>query len=612
MNNISDFDKFANRIGFYFNEKERIGTFFGFILTILYISFSLILFLLFINTTINHKNIIVYHSTLFSNDIPSIDINTNLINFAFGLENPNTNTRFIDETIYSPKIFFMKSSKINGEFQIEKIELEYENCKIEYFGDNYKTFFIDNELNNSYCLKNYNVSLLGGINYNKMNYLTIKLYPCINNTQNNYHCKPQEIIDSYLNDGDLSIIIKDIGLDPSDYESPVKPSIQTLNYYIDKSIYKKYIIYYGIAQIKTDIGFIIEKIKTEKYLQFIKDVQLYNSEYYENKEIISIELRLDDKIYTLSRTYTKIYDVISLIGGYMKILNTILILISLLSHSLIPELKILNGIFNFNLKEKKMTIKIRSIKDFNSIVYKKTLYFPSDKQLTNLNTKIPNNNNNIIKNSLIANDYYENKNNNNNMNNLSKNCLIGIDNNDNNSSSININIFNKRKHNSLVIIKEKENEKSNNSNNNNSEKKISIFSGQKNNQYSFKNVYNNGNNNNVNNNNNNNCNDNKKKNNNYIYRVGSFYPKFHSAQKIHNNDNNSNNNNNNNLKNYSDQLYFNIFHYYCCGNCFRKKKEIELYKLGLSVYKKRMDIINVFTLLLFTEKNCLQAEDNYN
>ena len=178
MNNISDFDKFSNRIGFYFNEKEKIGTFFGFILTLLYISFSLILFLIFIIITINHRNILMYNSTLYSIDMLSIDINENLINFAFGLANPKTNNRFIDETIYYPKIILYKQSKKNGEFQNDETsELEYENCKIEYFGDNYKTFFINNELNNSYCLKNYNVSLLGGINNNKMNYLSIKLYP---------------------------------------------------------------------------------------------------------------------------------------------------------------------------------------------------------------------------------------------------------------------------------------------------------------------------------------------------------------------------------------------------------------------------------------------------
>ena len=174
MNNISDFDKFSNRIGFYFNEKEKIGTFFGFILTLLYISFSLILFLIFIIITINHRNIIVYNSTLYSNDMPSIDINEKLINFAFGLANPETNIRFIDETIYTPKIIFYKQSKKNGKFQTDEInELDYENCKIEYFGDNYKTFFINNELNNSYCLKNYSLSLLGGINYDKMSYISI-------------------------------------------------------------------------------------------------------------------------------------------------------------------------------------------------------------------------------------------------------------------------------------------------------------------------------------------------------------------------------------------------------------------------------------------------------
>ena len=97
-------------------------------------------------------------------------------------------------------------------------------------------------------------------------------------------------------------------------------------------------------------------------------------------------------------------------------------------------------------------MRIRSIKDFNSIVYKKTLYFPSDKQLSNLNTKMPNNN--IIKNSLLANENCDNKNNNNN--NLSKNCLIGIDNNDNNNNNLSsVNILNKRKHNSLIIIKER-------------------------------------------------------------------------------------------------------------------------------------------------------------
>ena len=311
MKNISNFDKYSNRIGFYFNEKEKIGTFFGFILTILYISFSLILFLIFIINIINHRNLILNNSALYSKDIPSIDISENLINFAFGLENPKTNKRFIDETIYSPKIIFYRKSKKNGELQLDEAnELKYEKCKIEYFGNNYKNIFINNELNNSYCLQNYNLSLIGGINYNKMSYITIKFYPCINSTQNNHHCKPQEIIDSYLNEGYFSFLITDIGIDPSDYDFPVKPSIQNLIFNFDKSIYKDFIIYYGVTKIKTDIGFFLEKIKTEKYVKYVKDVQYsYNREYNKNSSICSIVLRLDDKINTFKRSYTKIYDV---------------------------------------------------------------------------------------------------------------------------------------------------------------------------------------------------------------------------------------------------------------------------------------------------------------
>ena len=45
---------------------------------------------------------------------------------------------------------------------------------------------------------------------------------------------------------------------------------------------------------------------------------------------------------------------------------------------------------------------------------------------------------------------------------------------------------------------------------------------------------------------------------------------------------------------------------------FAKKKEeqIELFNIGISLYKKRMDIINVFTIILLIEKILLKLEKN--
>ena len=577
--NYGNFDIYSNRIGFFFNDKEKIGTFLGLFLTIIYILSSITIFIIYLLNTIERKNLKVNEFILYSKDLPNIEISPNLIYFAFSLEYQNSSSRYIDETIYYPKILFISKNKINGTFNItDKKELEYEVCKKEKFEKDYQNILINEDLNNSYCLKDFNASLIGGYKYDRMSYLTIKLYPCINTTENNNHCKPQEEIDRYLKDGYFSILIKDIGLNPNNYSFPLISTYQNLYTNIGKSKYKDLFIIYGITEIQTDTSLFQEKIKTEKYLQFRKYEQSFylreDSMYYENenKPIISVEFRLDDNIFIQKRTYTKISDILYIIGGYMQILNTIFSLISILSNRLIPKLKILNGIFNFNFKEKKITMKINSIKEFKSILLKKTFVLPSNKQLFNLTYKTPINNN-IFRNSLKIN------NNRNSNNNMSKNSLIGLDNNGNNSSVMN-NILNQRKHNSLIVIKE-----SINSNNNSSVVKESLINERKNNFMSK--------------NDNNKSNGNK----NYIYRVGSFYPKFMTSEKKQNSDDNDT------PKEYTDKLKFNIFDYYCFRIFSRKKKDIELYKLGLSAYTKRMDIINVFTLLMLSEKNCLQYED---
>ena len=65
-----------------------------------------------------------------------------------------------------------------------------------------------------------------------------------------------------------------------------------------------------------------------------------------------------------------------------------------------------------------------------------------------------------------------------------------------------------------------------------------------------------------------------------------------------------NNNNDDDDKN----INLNLINYYCCSNICRKKKHIELFDIGVSLYRKRMDIINVFTILLLTEKILLKIE----
>ena len=79
-----------------------------------------------------------------------------------------------------------------------------------------------------------------------MSNIRIMIYPCRNSTKNNNICKPQELIDSYLNKGYFSILMKDIGLNPSNYSEPIVPTLQNLY----TTLNQKFIFYYRIAKNK--------------------------------------------------------------------------------------------------------------------------------------------------------------------------------------------------------------------------------------------------------------------------------------------------------------------------------------------------------------------------
>ena len=79
-----------------------------------------------------------------------------------------------------------------------------------------------------------------------MSNIRIMIYPCRNSTKNYNICKPQEVIDSYLNKGYFSILMKDIGLNPSNYSEPIVPTLQNLY----TTLNQKFIFYYRIAKNK--------------------------------------------------------------------------------------------------------------------------------------------------------------------------------------------------------------------------------------------------------------------------------------------------------------------------------------------------------------------------
>jgi hypothetical protein len=94
--NILDLDIYSRRISFFYRGKEKITSRFGFVLTLLYIIISFVIFFYYFFRTISRKDVTASDSTIYTDNIPSININHELFNLAFGLEHPTKISRFID------------------------------------------------------------------------------------------------------------------------------------------------------------------------------------------------------------------------------------------------------------------------------------------------------------------------------------------------------------------------------------------------------------------------------------------------------------------------------------------------------------------------------------
>ena len=557
--NILDLDIYSRRISFFYGGKEKISSKFGFFLTSLYIVISIVLFLNYFIRTISREEVTASDSTTHLDTIPSIDINQDIFNLAFGLEHPSTFSRFIDETIYYPKISYIEKIKKNGIFVNKlKINVEAEKCKNSKFGQNFQNLLEKGELNNSYCLSNYNLTLKGGFQYSEVAFIKISIFPCKNSTENNITCKPQNVIDKFFHNNYFSILAKDTALNPSDFSNPGLPILLNTYTSVDKQIKKDYYVKFAITEIETDTGLFSQQIKKDKFLRYTKDFDDFffvDSNYFTSgKEILSLTIRIEDNIYFQKRTYKKMAEVFASTGGYMQLIYSIFAIISILTKTMNIEKKLINSLFYFNVKQKKVILSIEYKKKLNYTTLgssiEKTEDIKETKQIWKNSEKnkkinfIPY----IAKKSPLIRKYSKFvKNEKKNEKSLRKSVSLGKDtpipiknNNGQNDASID----------GLLNIP-----------------KIKEYNGKK---YSI-------------------VQSNKILNNTQMNRL-----------YLRNKTNESENMEKLEKENFNG-VDFNLFEYYCFWKLSKKKLQIELFKFAYKFFKSQMDIVNFFNIIILTQ-----------
>ena len=552
---ILDVDMYSKKIGLFYKNKEKISSYFGLTLTILYVCISLGIFIFYTSKILKHIDLTVNDSTIYLNEIPSVNLNnSDLLYFAFAVEIPSTAARFIDETIYTVKAIFYDSIKNeNGTFEMKELrELQIEKCQQEKFGSDYQHLFTNGEFNNSYCLSQLDFDLTGGFIYENLSLIRLDIYPCKNSTNNSYHCKPQEVIDSFLAGGYFSILLKDIGLNPNNFSYPILPTLQDLYTTISSKFFRDLILYYEITEIKTDYGIFFENIQRKRYLKFDKKIETLflrdQEKYYNGESIIGIQIRLSDNIHLQSREYKKMHNVFATTGGYMQMINTIFLLLSLIPNKYLYDNLIIGNLFDFDITKNKIINKLfkKNIR-FNSQRLRHELESPRSQK----SFGSPRRANNILQESRII--YLKS------MNNENKEGSINNDyKSEKNKRNINKNYL--RSDNSLNLSAY---EKINN------QSKIEI--------QPFKN------NSNI-------------MNNNKIYSEKNKSKKI--VFELKRRENSRMENRSYNFINFK----LNLIDYLFMGRFKEKNKTYNLFRKGIVIYKEKLDVINLFNCILFIEK----------
>ena len=565
VNSMFDLDIHSRRISFFFRGKEKISSKFGFFLTSLYIIISIVLFLHYFIRTISRENVTSSDSTIFTDSLPSIQLNPELFNLAFGLEHPTKISRFIDETIYYPKAVYYENVKQNG-FFVNRIKQEIKIGKCGELKDEnkFKSLLGKDDLNNSYCFIDYDFPLKGGYKYNEIGYIKINIYPCVNKS----YCQPKEVIDKFFENNHFSLLAKDTALIPNNYTNPGMDVLLNTYTSIDKLMKKDYIIKFALTEIETDSGFFLQNIRKDKYLKYMKDFDQFffvESNYlFSGNEILTLTIRLDDNIYFQKRTYTKMAEVFATTGGYMQLLYTVFGLISILTKKMNIEKKLLNSLFYFNIKQKKVILSIEYKKKLNYVT-SKSFIEKTDNPIKETSEISKNNYKNkninfipyLAKKSPIIKQYSKMKSDKNNKNKLlsipRKSVSFGRDDqihkiiNGQNDASIDGLI------NNSIISK------------NNLAKHTSI---QPNKTY-----------------------DNKKNELNKA-QINRIYIRSKSKES------------DNSVKYEKDNvcnIKFNIFQYYCLWRYTNRNIHIELFKSAYNFFKSQMDIINFFNIIILTQ-----------
>lgn len=209
-------------------------------------------------------------------------------------------------------------------------------------------FFSKQQLENSFCLTNYDFSLGGTWDDTTFNSFAIDIFLCDNTTRKNCLSYNDQI--EVLKDKLFNVYIEADKVNSIKYDDPIVKVMNNIYFQIDINQYKLIEIFYKTVIVQTNKGWLFENkvynygIRLD-YNYYDNTVILNRSE---NNKISTILLFSSRKESIYERKYVTIFDIISNLGGLIEIIIISFMMVSNSISKKLMNIKLINTLFEFN------------------------------------------------------------------------------------------------------------------------------------------------------------------------------------------------------------------------------------------------------------------------
>jgi uncharacterized small protein (DUF1192 family) len=360
MNKISrtvkSFDMYGDYFSLRINNENKFKSIAGGLLSIVTIFIMIFCFISFGKDFYMRKNPKVNKEVGFFNDssIPSLN----------GTEYPNKTMVFFYsknyDTLLKPQIIYIKN---------DTISISYLSQCSKYFIPNFSNFLPSKDLNDNvfYCFHLNDYVLASA----KANEFWLSLVSC--NSISNSDIKPDNNLSNCIKSNStisyltLTFLTEKLGFSP-DKENPFIKKYDTTQIILSNSVNTQLKLSLSVNELNNNIGLITDEIEKTTELSMTFSSSIQNLVTQSKYPLMKLSVFISDDYTIYFRSYSQLQDLLASVGGFMKLIMTILNLFNLMIRTYLIDWYIIDNYLNTHISSF-LKNKTKSNTDINSLIH---------------------------------------------------------------------------------------------------------------------------------------------------------------------------------------------------------------------------------------------------